>query len=51
MELIGYRLGLSTATVSNALDASMRKLGVKTQPQLAGKMCGLAKRFREAVEN
>jgi DNA-binding CsgD family transcriptional regulator len=43
---IGYRLGLSKTTVSNALNAAKRKLGVKTQPQLAEKMRGLAKPFR-----
>jgi DNA-binding NarL/FixJ family response regulator len=44
-KLIGYRLGLSKATVSNALDASKRKLGVKTQPQLAERMRGLTRGF------
>jgi DNA-binding NarL/FixJ family response regulator len=41
-KLISYRLGMSKSTVSNALDAAMRKLAVKTQPQLAEKMRGLA---------
>lgn len=44
-KLIGYRLGVSKGTVSNALHAAMQKLGVKTQPQLAEKMRGFAKHF------
>lgn len=42
---ISYRLGVSKATVSNALDAAMRKLAVKTQPQLVEKMRGFTKHF------
>ncbi|MBW1755675.1 MAG: helix-turn-helix transcriptional regulator, partial [Deltaproteobacteria bacterium] len=33
-KLIGYRLGISKATVSSVLKRVMRKLGVKTRPQL-----------------
>jgi DNA-binding CsgD family transcriptional regulator len=44
---ISYRLGLSKSTVSNALDAAMHKLSVKTQPQLAEKMRGIAQELRE----
>jgi len=34
MKLIGYRLGISKATVSSTLKRAMRKLGVKTRAQL-----------------
>jgi len=44
-KLISYRLGVSKSTVSNALNAAMRKLGIKTQPQLAEKMRGFTKHF------
>ncbi len=50
-KLIGYRLGISKATVSNALDGAMHKLGVKTQPQLAEKMRGFARPFSDTNEN
>jgi DNA-binding CsgD family transcriptional regulator len=40
-KLIGYRLGLSNATISKALDSAMHKLAVKTQAQLVEKMRGL----------
>jgi DNA-binding CsgD family transcriptional regulator len=50
-KLIGYRLGVSKATVSNALDGAMHKLGVKTQPQLAGKMRGFTQQFSDTKEN
>jgi len=33
-KLIGYRLGISTTSVSTALRGAMRKLGVKTRTQL-----------------
>lgn len=42
-KLIGYKLGLSESTISNALDSAMRKLSVKTRPQLAEKMRGFTK--------
>ena len=48
-KLIGYRLGLSKATVSNALDAAMRKLSAKTQPELVAKMRGFTKHFSHAT--
>jgi len=50
-KLIGYRLGVSKATVSGALDGAMHKLGVKTQPQLAEKMRGFARRFSDTKED
>ena len=34
VKLIGYRLGISKATVSGVLKRAMRKLGVKTRAQL-----------------
>lgn len=37
-KLIGYRLGISKATVSRALRVAMHKLSVKTQAQLVEKM-------------
>jgi DNA-binding CsgD family transcriptional regulator len=37
-KMIGYRLGLSPSYVSRLLRDSMRKLAVKTQPQLVEKM-------------
>ncbi|MBW2403346.1 MAG: helix-turn-helix transcriptional regulator [Deltaproteobacteria bacterium] len=40
-KLIGYRLGLSNASISRALDSAMHKLAVKTQAQLVEKMRGL----------
>ncbi|MGB5372549.1 MAG: helix-turn-helix transcriptional regulator [Polyangiales bacterium] len=49
-KLISYRLGVSKGTVSNALVAGMRKLGVKTKPQLAEKMRGFKKQFGPANE-
>jgi len=49
-KLIGYRLGISKATVSNALDGAMHKLGVKTQPQLVGKMRSFAREFSDTNE-
>jgi len=48
-KLIGYRLGLSKATVSNALDSAMRKLSAKTQPELVAKMRGFTKHFSHAT--
>lgn len=44
-KLISYRLGVSKGTVSNALDGAMRKLSVKTRPQLAEKMRGFTRHF------
>lgn len=49
-KLIGYRLGVSKGTVSNALDAAMRKLGAKTRPQLAEKMRGFVRHFSDATK-
>jgi DNA-binding CsgD family transcriptional regulator len=49
-KLISYRLGVSKGTVSNALVAAMRKLRVKTKPQLAEKMRGFKKQFGRANE-
>ena len=51
-KLIAYRLGLSRSRVSHLLASSMRKLGVKTQPQLVEKVGAIAlaehqKRSRE----
>jgi DNA-binding CsgD family transcriptional regulator len=40
-KIIGYRFGLSSATVSRLLKSAMRKLGVNTQAQLVEKMRGL----------
>ncbi len=40
-KLIGYRLGLSPQRISKLLNDGMRKLGVKTQPQLVEKLRGL----------
>jgi DNA-binding CsgD family transcriptional regulator len=37
-KLIAYRLGISRSRTSNALSSAMRKLGVKTQPQLVAKL-------------
>ena len=37
-KMIGYRLGLSPSYVSRLLRDSMRKLAVKTQPQLVERM-------------
>ena len=48
-KLIGYRLGLAKATVSNALDSAMRKLSAKTQPELVAKMRGFTKHFSQAT--
>jgi DNA-binding CsgD family transcriptional regulator len=42
-KMIGYRLGLSSSYVSRLLRDAMRKLGVKTQPQLVEKMRGIPK--------
>ena len=39
-KMIAYRLGLSRPTVSKALRAAMRKLGVKTQAQLVARLRG-----------
>jgi len=39
--MISYRLGLSPSYVSRLLNDAMRKLGVKTQPQLVEKMRGI----------
>ncbi|MBW2687290.1 MAG: helix-turn-helix transcriptional regulator [Deltaproteobacteria bacterium] len=40
-KMISYRLGLSPSYVSRLLNDAMRKLGVKTQPQLVEKMRGI----------
>jgi len=40
-KLIAYRLGISRSRVSDALQSAMRKLGVKTQPQLVEKLFAL----------
>ena len=37
-KLIAYRLGVSRSTATKALRSAMRKLGVKTHPQLVAKM-------------
>lgn len=37
-KLIAYRLGISRSRTSIALNSAMRKLGVKTQPQLVAKL-------------
>lgn len=37
-KLISYRLGISPSKVSSALKSAMRKLGVKTRPQLVEKL-------------
>jgi DNA-binding CsgD family transcriptional regulator len=39
-KVIAYRLGLSRSTVTNALRAAMRKLGVRTQAQLVERLRG-----------
>ncbi|MFZ1862992.1 MAG: helix-turn-helix transcriptional regulator [Polyangiales bacterium] len=49
-KLISYRLGVTRGTVSRELNAAMRKLGVKTQAQLAEKMRGFTRHFRRARE-
>jgi DNA-binding CsgD family transcriptional regulator len=49
-KLISYRLGVTRGTVSHELNAAMRKLGVKTQAQLAEKMRGFTRHFRRARE-
>ncbi len=41
-KLIAYRLGISRSRVSDALQSAMRKLGVKTQPQLVEKLSALS---------
>jgi DNA-binding CsgD family transcriptional regulator len=40
-KLISYRLGISQALVSKALKSAMRKLGVKTRPQMVERLRGL----------
>jgi DNA-binding CsgD family transcriptional regulator len=40
-KMIGYRLGLSPSYISRLLKDAMRKLSVKTQPQLVEKMRGI----------
>jgi len=40
-KLISYRIGVSESSVSRALGSAMRKLGVKTQAQLAERLRGL----------
>jgi DNA-binding CsgD family transcriptional regulator len=50
-KLISYRLGVSKGTVSNSLVGAMRKLGVKTKPQLAEKMRGFKNQFGRANED
>jgi len=40
-KLVAYRLGISRSRVSDALQSAMRKLGVKTQPQLVEKLSTL----------
>jgi DNA-binding CsgD family transcriptional regulator len=40
-KLIAYRLGISRSRTSGALSSAMRKLGVKTQPQLVEKLSAL----------
>lgn len=49
-KMIGYRLGISKATVSTALDGAMHKLHVKTKPQLAEKMRGFARELRDPAD-
>jgi DNA-binding CsgD family transcriptional regulator len=49
-KLIGYRLGIPRGTVSHELNAAMRKLGVKTQAELAEKMRGFTKHFGRVSE-
>lgn len=41
-KLIAYRLGLSRSRVTHLLQSAMRKLGVKSQPQLIAKMAAFA---------
>ncbi|MDJ0868169.1 MAG: helix-turn-helix transcriptional regulator [Myxococcota bacterium] len=40
-KLIGYRLGIAPSAVSTHLRSAMKKLGVKTQPQLVARVRGL----------
>jgi DNA-binding CsgD family transcriptional regulator len=49
-KLIGYRLGITRGTVSRELNAAKRKLGVKTQAQLAEKMRGFTRCFGRSRE-
>ena len=49
-KLISYRLGVTRGTVSHELNAAMRKLGVKTQGQLAEKMRGFSRHLTRALE-
>jgi len=44
-KLISYRLGVTRGIVSHELNAAMRKLGVKTQAQLAEKMRGFTRQL------
>lgn len=46
-KLIGYRFGISPQRVSTLLTSGMRKLGVKTQAQLVGRMRGLPESSKE----
>lgn len=49
-KMIGYRLGISKASVSTALEGAMHKLHVKTKPQLAEKMRGFAQELRDPAD-
>ena len=40
-KIISYRIGISRGRVSELLASAMRKLGVKTQPQLVERLRGL----------
>lgn len=47
-KLISYRLGIARGTVSHELHAAMRKLGVKTQAQLADRMRTFTRQLNRA---
>ena len=48
-KLIAYRLGISRSRTSNALSSAMRKLGVKTQPQLVAKLSAIGDQVPQKV--
>lgn len=50
-KLIAYRLGISRSRTSSALSSAMRKLGVKTQPQLVEKLSALHTRAETTAEH
>ena len=49
-KIIGYRLGVSRATATNALRSAMRKLGVKTQAQLVERFQALARATSQVAD-